>query len=81
MILHTNELSYVNVVQVSGMWVVLLFRSGLLKLCRYCAFSFWISVGGKLGLLAFAMCCIVIYAFCFCSSESVNECMSVICKG
>jgi hypothetical protein len=80
-ILHTNELSYVNLVQLSGLWVVLLFRSGLFKLCRYCAFDFWISVVGKLGLLAFVMCCIVIYSFCFCSSESVNECMSVICKG
>ena len=64
-ILHTNELSYVNVVQVFGLWVVLLFQSGLFKLCRYCEFSFWISVSGKLGLLAFAMRRIVIYSFLF----------------
>ena len=59
---------------------MLLFRSGLFKLCRYCASSFWISVGGKLSLLPFAMYCIVIYSFCCRSSESGNECMSVICK-
>jgi hypothetical protein len=58
---------------------VLLFRSGLFKLCRYCGFSFWIGVGRELILLAFSMYCIVIYSFC-CSSESGNKCMSVICK-
>lgn len=59
---------------------MLLFRSGLFKLCRYCGFRFWISVGRKLGLLGFSMYCIVIYSFGCRSGESGNECMGVICK-
>jgi len=61
--LCNNGLYYLNVFQVSEFWGVLLSRSGLYNLCCNCEFSLWISVGEE--LLAFAMCCIVSYSFCF----------------
>ena len=75
-ILRTNGLQYVNAVQVSEFWVVLLFYSGLFDLCCNCELSFWINVFGK--LLGFAVRCIVIHSFFqFHGWQNVNQKLGV----
>jgi len=60
-ILRNNGLQYVNAVQGSEFWVVLLSRPGLFDICSNYELSFGINVCGK--LLCFAVCCIVIHSF------------------